>query len=222
MKTRMKTDRWNRCLLVIMICLLPLSIYQCESDKATSKMPTVTVSHDLTSLAEKNKVILFDKKEKATPFKLKTLSGKTVQLSDYKGKVIFLNFWATWCLPCLKEMPSMEKLHNAMKGKDFVMLTINLDDKVKVVPEYVKRLKVTFSVLLRDNEVASNYRIGAIPVTYIIGKDGIIIGKVIRSQDWSSADSINYFSLLAKSWVFRLYEILTPCSKKPRLLLSTS
>ena len=187
-------------LFITGICLCFSFFSHCESgdsDKGQSKAP---VANNLKSLAKANKVILYSNKEKAIPFKLKTLDGKTISLADHRGKIIFLNFWATWCKPCLIEMPSMEKLHNTMKGKDFIVLAITSDEDLKVIRETLKRLKprITFPILLKDNEVMQNYRVGSIPVTYLLGKDGTIIGKVIREHNWSSPEAIQLFNFLVK------------------------
>lgn len=132
----------------------------------------------------------------AIDFKLIDLSGAAVKLSDYKGKVIFLNFFATWCPPCREEMPSLQALYEKMKGKDFEMLAVSLDRAgASVVMPFIKKGGYTFKVLLDpEGRVASQYQIFSIPTTFILNKQGKIVEKVIGARDWSEksfVDKIN-------------------------------
>jgi len=193
-------SNFRRTLFLIGISLGVFLLSHCESDDSGKAQNKAPVANDLKSLLKANKVIVYSSQEKAIPFKLKTLDGKTMSLADHKGKVIFLNFWATWCKPCLLEMPAMEKLYQTMKGKDFIILAISSDEDLNKIRETLNRLKprATFPILLKDNDVQTNYRVGAIPVTYLIGKDGKIIGKVIREHNWSSPEAIQLFNFLVK------------------------
>ncbi|RRN67795.1 TlpA family protein disulfide reductase [Peribacillus simplex] len=118
---------------------------------------------------------------KAPDFTLKTLDGKQVELSDYKGKKVMLNFWATWCPPCKKEMPDMEK-YTQQAGDDVVVLAVNIDPE-NDVKSFVNNNGITFTIPL-DSQSAKNpvndlYNISFIPTTYFIDKKGIIRNKVI-------------------------------------------
>ncbi|MDW7615715.1 TlpA disulfide reductase family protein [Peribacillus simplex] len=118
---------------------------------------------------------------KAPDFNLKTLDGKQVELSDYKGKKVMLNFWATWCPPCKKEMPDMEK-YTQQAGDDVVVLAVNIDPE-NDVKSFVNNNGITFTIPL-DSQSAKNpvndlYNISFIPTTYFIDKEGIIRNKVI-------------------------------------------
>lgn len=130
-------------------------------------------------------------------FTLKKLNGKEVSLSDYRGKVVFLNFWATWCPPCRGEMPSMEKLYQKFKGKDFVMLAVSLREKEKTVEKFVQKNGLTFPVLLDPRgKAGGDYMVSSIPTTYLIDKQGKIIGRAIGGRDWANENSFNLFSAL--------------------------
>ncbi|MGE1165042.1 TlpA disulfide reductase family protein [Peribacillus simplex] len=118
---------------------------------------------------------------KAPDFNLKTLDGKQVELSDYKGKKVMLNFWATWCPPCKKEMPDMEK-YTQQAGDDVVVLAVNIDPE-NDVKSFVNNNGITFTIPL-DSQSAKTpvndlYNISFIPTTYFIDKKGIIRNKVI-------------------------------------------
>jgi peroxiredoxin len=121
---------------------------------------------------------------KAPDFSLKTLDGKQVELSDYEGKKVMLNFWATWCPPCKKEMPDMEK-YTQQAGDDVVVLAVNIDPE-NDVQAFVEDNGITFTIPL-DSQSATNpvnerYKILSIPTTYFIDKKGIIRNKVISAM----------------------------------------
>ncbi|MBT2664070.1 TlpA family protein disulfide reductase [Bacillus sp. ISL-4] len=121
---------------------------------------------------------------KAPNFSLKTLDGKQVELSDYKGKKVMLNFWATWCPPCKKEMPDMEK-YAQQAGDDVVVLAVNIDPE-NDVQAFVEDNGITFTIPLDSqsakNPVNERYKILSIPTTYFIDKEGIIRNKVISAM----------------------------------------
>ena len=122
---------------------------------------------------------------KAVNFTLTTLDGKTVTLSDYKGKKVFLNFWATWCPPCRGEMPDIEKIYQEYKDKDLVVLTVNLGEDKNTVEKFIKENKYNFSILLdTKNEASNKYGIAAIPASYFIDKEGNIATKKVGSMSY--------------------------------------
>lgn len=113
---------------------------------------------------------------KAPDFELKNLSGETVRLSDFKGKRIMLNFWATWCPPCKKEMPDMQKFYE-FSNDDVVILAVNIDPKADVAG-FAKKMDVHFPILLDEKDkVSSMYKILTIPTTFFIDEGGIIRHK---------------------------------------------
>ncbi|ULM99240.1 redoxin domain-containing protein [Peribacillus frigoritolerans] len=121
---------------------------------------------------------------KAPNFSLKTLDGKQVELSDYEGKKVMLNFWATWCPPCKKEMPDMEK-YTQQAGDDVVVLAVNIDPE-NDVQAFVEDNGITFTIPLDSqsakNPVNERYKILSIPTTYFIDKKGIIRNMVISAM----------------------------------------
>jgi thiol-disulfide isomerase/thioredoxin len=128
---------------------------------------------------------------------LKDMNGKYTGISDFKGKIVFLNFWTTWCPTCRIEMPSMEKLYQKLKNKDFAMVTINLQESASQVKSFFEEFKLTFTALLDSTgEIGALFGIRAIPTTYILDKSGRIIGQVIGPREWDSKASITLFENL--------------------------
>ena len=127
----------------------------------------------------------------AAPFALKDLNGRLVTLDDLRGKVVFLNVWATWCGPCREEMPSIETLYDEFKGnKDLVILAVSQDTEgLAAVEPYVEKNGYHFEVLLDpQNKVGESYDVGGVPETFIIDRDGRIVAHHMGAFDWSSAD----------------------------------
>jgi len=125
---------------------------------------------------------------KAAPgFELPDLAGEMVPLSRYKGKVVFLNFWATWCEPCEEEMPSMEYLYKELKGKNFEMVAVSIDSKKPaVIEEFVNKYGLTFPILHdRKHKVKELYKSTGVPETFIIDQHGVVRERVVGPRDWS-------------------------------------
>jgi peroxiredoxin len=131
----------------------------------------------------------------APDFELPTLGGNSVKLSAYRGKVVFLNIWATWCPPCRDEMPSMEALYQRLKGRQFEMLAVSIDQKrEEIVSPFVSKYGLTFPVLLDpDRKTYELYGLTGIPETFIIDKKGVIIFKVVGPQNWIKQEWLDYF-----------------------------
>lgn len=118
----------------------------------------------------------------AADFTLLDTEGNEVSLSDYKGKKIFLNFWATWCNPCKKEMPEMEKIHQ--KYDDVIILAVNLDTK-KDIKGFMNEHELTFPALLDvEEKVNDQYEVVSIPTSFFIDEEGIIRKKIVGMLDY--------------------------------------
>ena len=132
----------------------------------------------------------------APDFALPDLTGVTHRLSEYRGKVVFLNLWTTWCPPCRMEMPAMEQLHRRLAGRDFAMLAVSEDEGGRdAVAPFVAELGLTFPVLL-DPEARLSPRYGATgyPETFIIDRDGKVVNHIIGPANWESEEMMRYFA----------------------------
>lgn len=123
----------------------------------------------------------------APEFELPGLDGKTHKLSDYKGKVVFLNFWATWCKPCEEEIPSMQTLSENLKSFPFEIVAVSVDkDGPEVIEPYLKKYGVTFKVLHdRKGKIKELYKTTGVPETFILDQNGVIAEKVWGPRDWN-------------------------------------
>jgi peroxiredoxin len=123
----------------------------------------------------------------APDFTLNDLNGKKVTLSQFRGKVVILNFWSIWCGPCLAEMPSLNKLYLEFKDKGLIVLAVAEDPAEKPVKSYIQEKGIAFPILMdKDKKVYFKYSLFGIPVTFLIDKKGVIIEKFIGERDWSS------------------------------------
>lgn len=135
-----------------------------------------------------------EKAIRAPDFALEDLSGKRVSLKDLRGKVVFLNFWATWCVPCRQEMPTMEKLHRELKDQGLEVVAVNIKEGKKEVRKFFDELGLTFTALLdRDGKVSEEYGAWSIPLSYFISRKGEFIGKVIGYRKWDGDDTTTFF-----------------------------
>ncbi len=120
-------------------------------------------------------------------FSLINPEGKKISLKDFRGKTVFLNFWATWCEPCREEMPAMEKLYQENQNNNFVVVAINVKDRKQEALAFVKELKITYPIAFDPNaEVASLYGAWGLPTTYLIGPKGEGLARGWGPAQWYS------------------------------------
>jgi len=133
----------------------------------------------------------------APDFALRDLQGRVHSLSQQRGKIVFLNLWATWCPPCREEMPSMEKLYRQLAGPDFTMLAVSEDTDHAAVEAFVREMRLSFPVLL---DAAGNlpHRLGitGYPETFVIDRQGNIVRHFVGPYDWSDPRYVEYFRSL--------------------------
>lgn len=167
----------------VLVLLLPLAglILSREGFPHRGKAPTTTQGDLLKSL----NIEKFDKGSPAPDFTLKDLQGNRISLRDLRGKVIFLNFWATWCPPCQLEMPTMEELHKEFGSQGLVILAVNYREGPEEIQAFLRQHDLTFTALVDEKaEVFELYKAWSLPTTYLINKKGEILGRVIGYRDW--------------------------------------
>lgn len=136
----------------------------------------------------------------APDFTLENMQGEQVSLSQLKGKVVIVNFWATWCPPCKREMPSMEVLYQTFKDDDLVMLAINVEKGGReAVAGFLLESPYNFPILLDENsEVQNLYGVFQFPVSFIIDRNGLVVKKVIGAVHWMGSDIYNLLHFMLK------------------------
>ena len=136
----------------------------------------------------------------APDFGFADLDGKKVRLSDYRGKVVLVNIWATWCRPCVDEMPSLGRLYRKFKDKDFEVLAISIDaEGAKMVAPFVKEYKLTFPALIDpEGSIKESYGVTGVPESFIIDQQGILVKKVIGAADWSAPEVFRFIENLLR------------------------
>lgn len=144
--------------------------------------------------------VRFDERIEAPAFSLPSLTGEEVQLEDYRGKVILLNFWATWCPYCSIERPKLQALHEKYKDDGFIVLGVSIDRaEPDVIKKFVDEKKVTYPILHdRTRQVVGEYSVRGTPTTYLLDVEGKVIGKVIGPAEWDSQATYDLIEQLLK------------------------
>ena len=134
----------------------------------------------------------------ATPgLELRDLDGRAHRLAEYRGKVVLVNFWATWCAPCRDEMPSIQQLKEKLAGKPFMVLAVNLDEPEARIRKFLTQMKVDFTVLLDPGKtVARAWDARILPASFVIGPDGRIHYSLVGDLDWSDDRVVSRISEL--------------------------
>lgn len=128
----------------------------------------------------------------ATPFEMPALDGPHVTSKEVAGKIVLLNFWATWCGPCKDEMPAFERLRKSLDQNKFVLLTVTTDLQRDGIRHFLRNLDVQLPVLFdEDREVSGAYMVRALPTTVIIGRAGTVLGRAVGPRAWDSPEAID-------------------------------
>lgn len=134
---------------------------------------------------------VFDNAFTQPDFRVTNLSGAPKSRSSLKGKAVLLNFWATWCPPCKEEIPSIDTLSKAMKGKNFEVFAVSLGEDAETVRRFITEQKVSYPVYLDTrNTLAGSYASQGIPTTYILDKDGKFIAGMVGTYDYANPEFI--------------------------------
>ena len=122
-------------------------------------------------------------------FTLTDINNQVHHLADYRGKVVLVNFWASWCTPCLLEMPSMKRLEQALSGQNFVILTLNISDNPRRIRETLKRLKIDLTVLLdHDSKTLNAWQGRMLPTSYLLDRNGHVRYRAVGDVDWDDEE----------------------------------
>ena len=129
-----------------------------------------------------------DQRDPAADFSLSQLDGRQVSLSDYRGQVVLVNFWATWCPPCVNELPSMQALRDGLADQPFEILALNMGERPKEIQRFLDSFdtELSFPILLNaDHSVAKNWKVRGMPTSVLVDKNGQIAMTEVGPRDWN-------------------------------------
>ncbi len=150
---------------------------------------------------------------KANEFQLSSVEGKDISLSDYKGKFVLLNFWATWCAPCRKEMPSMSNLHKQLMPHGFEVIGIHVGPSKAGVKKFLEAVPVDFTIVVDKDMKLVNWGVRGLPTTYLVNPEGKLIYQAIGEREWDSSEMIQFLKELIASYE-HMAEDQTPVEKE--------
>ena len=136
----------------------------------------------------------------AEDFELPVLSSDVTRtLASYEGDLVLLNFWASWCPPCVEEMPSMQTLYDQIGGRGFEILAVNVQEDPGTVQSFIDENDFSFPVLLdRNGQAARKYAVRGLPTSYIVDAQGRILARKVGFHEWDGADTVETFEALAR------------------------
>ncbi|HSE90123.1 MAG TPA: TlpA disulfide reductase family protein [Candidatus Binatia bacterium] len=177
--------------IALLVLLLPVTVWLFGQDGRPQKVTQSRAQKD--DFFAKLSIEPVQKKL-APDFLLKDLDGNTIRLHDLRGKVVLLNFWATWCPSCRFEMPSMEALHKELSSQGLAVLAIALRESAEDVQSFYNEHNLSFPALLdHDAEASELYETWSLPTSFLIDRRGYIVGKVVGYRDWHSDQSRGLF-----------------------------
>lgn len=170
---------------VLLLALVGLVLYGCNQETDAPALAQLEVPRGLIGQA-------------APELVLRDLDGQLQTLSQFKGQVVLLNFWATWCPPCREEMPSMEALQRQFGEQGLVVLAVNVEENgAEVVSAFLEKNTYSFRIVLDpDSEAQNAYRVFRFPESFIIDRNGVIVDKVIGARDWMNGASYKLIDFL--------------------------
>ena len=130
----------------------------------------------------------------AHDFEGEMVSGKKASLADFSGKFLILNFWATWCSPCLKEMPDLDQVYQSLGPENLIVLAVSMGESRERVRKFLKKRNYSFPVMTDpEMEITSLYGVRNIPITYLVDPSGVIIGRALGPREWSEPKLLKFF-----------------------------
>ncbi|MGD8615608.1 MAG: TlpA disulfide reductase family protein [Gammaproteobacteria bacterium] len=177
-----RNERGRRLGLLLSVCLVTLP--------AMAQMEVPELSHRLTALGER---------VEAPKFTLTDMDGEAHSRADYRGKVVLVNFWATWCPPCIREMPSLERVHQALKQEPFVVLAVNQWENADHVFAFMGQIDVfpSFPILFdRDSAVSEAYGVKGLPTSFILDKQGRVVYRAIGGREFDHPEILTLIRAL--------------------------
>jgi thiol-disulfide isomerase/thioredoxin len=137
---------------------------------------------------------------KAVGFNLEGIDGKEVSLEDYKGKFVLLNFWATWCAPCRKEMPAMSNLHNEFGGEGLEVVGVHVGPSLAGVKKFLESVPVSFTILIDKDMSLAGWGVRGLPTTFLINPEGKLVYQAVGEREWDSPEMVKFLKDLVTKY----------------------
>jgi peroxiredoxin len=136
----------------------------------------------------------------APTFALKTVEGRPIDSQSLRGKVVLLNFWATWCGPCKDEMPALQRLKQTFGRENFELLAVTTDQQPENIRKFVGALNLDFPILMDDSkDVSAAFGVRGLPTTIVISKNGLLLGQAVGPREWDAPESVALIHALVES-----------------------
>jgi thiol-disulfide isomerase/thioredoxin len=181
----------NKCSLSLKLAAILLLM---TSPSLAARSP---LSEEAQAILESERISAPKVELAAADFEGILLGGKPFRLSDQKGKVVFLNFWATWCSPCLKEMPDMQELQKEL-GSKILVLAVGMGEDAERIEKFQKKYQFDFAILPDPEMVVTQlYGVRNIPITYLVDPSGIVVGRALGPREWTRPKLLAFFENLA-------------------------
>ncbi|MBC8259109.1 MAG: TlpA family protein disulfide reductase [SAR324 cluster bacterium] len=184
----MSLPKKNLLQLFLLLCLLVFAVYPVHAKSAT-------LEEEDRKLLKSLRITPATSWIEAQNFSAELADGKSVKLEDYRGRFVMLNFWATWCLPCLKEMPDFEKAYQQMGHDKLIVLAVGMGEDTKKISKFAEKYGFSFPLVADPKmEITKLYGVRNIPVTYLIDPNGVVIGRALGVRDWANPDLLAYIN----------------------------
>lgn len=181
----------------LLICALALLTLSVPDLRATD---SAVLDEAVEAILLEMGVMPFARRVPSENFTLPGLSGQLQSLNEWRGKVVFLNFWATWCPPCREEMPAMQDLYDELGDAGLVVVAVNVLERAETARAFIEEFGYTYPVVLdRDGRTAMRYAVRAYPTTYVIDREGYVIGVRPGYHEWNAPEVIEAFRSLLTS-----------------------
>jgi len=183
---------------IVPLILLVLFSFGCDHFSA-SEAEKIPSDEELSRFLKEQYFEVPDEPLEITDFEYFLLNGERQQLSSNRGKVVFLNFWATWCYPCQKEMPDMQQLAEQLKDEPFRILAVNYGEELDRVERFVDKFSYSFDIVMdKEKMISSQLAVKGLPTTLIIDRQGRLIGKLMGPAKWSRKAYKDFFKSLTR------------------------
>ena len=181
-KKKQKIELWAQIIVFLAVTIAIVLFALIKNNSTPNSAPTSGLEEGLA----------------APDFTFPGIDGTEVSLSDFKGKVVLVNIWATWCKPCVDEMPSMEKLYRKFKGQNFEILAVSIDEAGRdTVAPFMNKYKLTFPALIDSKgTIKSLYGATGVPESFIVDKNGILVNKIVGATNWATPEAFRFFQEL--------------------------